>query len=169
MLYQGLLEMKIGYPCINRTIECQGNRTFRLKSYSEKKLVRTIDNNLDCLLKILQFNVKHNILFFRITSDLVPFASHSICKFNWQKNFRKKFQVIGDYIKYNNIRESADFNVISNLNIIKNNFDHNSNIITEGIFKSSAFRYKLIDKFKSTHDVICIYINESLENLSTKC
>ena len=71
-----------------------------------------------------------------------------------------------DNIKYINIGESADFNVISNLDIIKNNFDHNSNIITEGVFKSSAFRYKLIDKFKSTHDVICIYINESLENLS---
>ena len=111
--------MKIGYPCINRTIECQGNKTFRLKSYSEKKLVRTIDNNLDCLLKILQFNVKHNILFFRITSDLVPFASHPICKFNWQKNFRKKFQVIGDYIKYNNIRISMhpdQFIVINSIN-----------------------------------------------------
>jgi len=98
--------MKIGYPCINRTLECKANRTFRLKSYSESKLVEKVENNLNCLDKILKYNIKNNILFFRITSDIVPFASHPICKYNWQKNFRDKFEKIGDVIKNNNIRIS---------------------------------------------------------------
>ena len=98
--------MKIGYPCINLTIGCKGNRTFRLKSYSEEKLALTIDNNLSCLLKILQFNVKRNILFFRITSDLIPFASHPVCQFDWQSNFKDHFSEIGAYIEANKIRIS---------------------------------------------------------------
>jgi UV DNA damage endonuclease len=96
--------MKIGYPCINRSIKCTPNRTFRLASYSEKKLIETIKENLNCLKKTLEFNVKHNLLFFRIGSPLVPFASHPICKFNWQKYFKKQFEEIGKYIKKHKFR-----------------------------------------------------------------
>jgi UV DNA damage endonuclease len=77
-----------------------------LKSYSEKRLIETVENNLNCLDKILRFNLRNNILFFRITSDLIPFASHPICQFNWQDHFKEKFQQIGDFIKENNIRIS---------------------------------------------------------------
>ncbi len=98
--------MKIGYPCINWTIGCKADRTFRLKSYSEERLVATVSNNLTCLSRILNFNVSKNILFFRITSDLVPFASHPICKFKWQRHFEDHFLEIGDYVRRNNIRIS---------------------------------------------------------------
>jgi len=98
--------MRVGYPCINLSINCKGNRTFRLKSYSEKRLIETVENNLVCLDKTLRFNLEHNILFFRITSDLIPFASHPICKFNWQDHFMEIFQQIGDFINKNNIRIS---------------------------------------------------------------
>ena len=98
--------MKIGYPCINRSLKSKGNKTFRLKSYSAKRLVETVENNLDCLLSILSFNVQHNILFFRITSDLVPFASHPICTINWQEYFAAMFKAIGEFIKKHHIRIS---------------------------------------------------------------
>ena len=91
--------MKIGYPCINRSIGCTGSRTFRLKSFSTDRLIETIQNNLDCLVRILSFNAKHQVLFFRITSDLIPFASHPICTFPWQKQFARQLQEIGGIIK----------------------------------------------------------------------
>ena len=98
--------MKIGYPCINRTIGCKGDQTFRLKSYSEQRLIDTVTSNLDCLANILKFNVEHHILFFRITSDLVPFASHPICQFDWISYFKNTLASIGRYIKSNSIRIS---------------------------------------------------------------
>jgi len=98
--------MKIGYPCINWTIGCKGDHTFRLKSYYEERLVKTVENNLNCLSRMLKYNVENNLLFFRITSDLIPFASHPICKFNWQKYFKDTFEEIGEIIKDNNMRIS---------------------------------------------------------------
>ncbi len=98
--------MKIGYPCINNTLKCTANSTFRLASYSEENLKSKIKNNLDCLKKILEFNKENKIKFFRISSDLIPFASHEINKFDWQKHFKKEFQEIGGFIKENDFRIS---------------------------------------------------------------
>jgi UV DNA damage endonuclease len=98
--------MKIGYPCINWTIGCKGDRTFRLKSYSENRLITTVRNNLDCLMQMLRFNAYHDILFFRITSDLIPFASHPICQFDWVTHFRNKLAEIGGCITTHHMRIS---------------------------------------------------------------
>jgi UV DNA damage endonuclease len=98
--------MKIGYPCINTSIERHSSSTFRLLSYSERRLVQTVRDNLIHLDKILKYNVQHHLIFFRISSDLVPFASHPICKFSWINHFKSEFRRLGQYIKANNIRIS---------------------------------------------------------------
>jgi UV DNA damage endonuclease len=100
------MAIKIGYPCINLTLECSGNKTFRLKSYSPEKLIQTVTNNLNCLFDMLVFNQNNNIKFFRISSDLIPFASHPICTFNWQNYFKNDFKKIGTYINENDMRIS---------------------------------------------------------------
>ena len=51
--------MKVGYPCINWTINCKGNKTFRLKSYTVERLKTTVKNNLDCLEKILKYTYEN--------------------------------------------------------------------------------------------------------------
>jgi len=116
-----LRETKIGYPCINRTIGCKSDKTFRLKSYSERRLIETVDNNLDCLHRILKFNAEHDLLFFRITSDLVPFASHPICKFDWQNYFRSKFEYIGEFIRKSEIRISMHPDQFTLINSVDEN------------------------------------------------
>ena len=98
--------MRIGYPCINRSLECRGNKTFRLNSYSEEYLIRTVENNLACLRKMLEFNVDHDLLFFRISSDLVPFASHPVNQFQWDEYFREQFHSLGEFIEGHGFRIS---------------------------------------------------------------
>jgi UV DNA damage endonuclease len=98
--------MKIGYPCINLSLQCRPSRTFRLRNYSENRLRETVENNLSCLETILEYNKDHGIRFFRITSDIIPFASHEVNTFAWQEYFRKGFRKIGVFIKRHGIRVS---------------------------------------------------------------
>lgn len=61
-------------------------------------MIETVNNNLDCLEEMLKYNIEHDMLFFRITSDLVPFASHEINEFDWQSHFEERFDEIGRVI-----------------------------------------------------------------------
>jgi UV DNA damage endonuclease len=98
--------MKIGYPCINRSIDCQGDRTFRLASYTPERLVGVVENNLTCLERMLAYNIEHRLFFVRITSSLVPFASHEVCRFPWQAHFAKRFHAVGEILRQHDFRVS---------------------------------------------------------------
>ncbi len=99
--------------------------TFRLKSYSEKRFNETVLNNLDHLLSILKFNKINSIYFFRISSDIIPFASHPVCEIDWSDTFKVKLREIGDFITQNNMRVSMhpdQFVILNSKNedIVKN-------------------------------------------------
>ena len=98
--------MKIGYPCINWSLSCRPSKTFRLRSYSAERFQRTVENNLACLDRILNYNIEHGLLFLRITSDLIPFASHPVCTFPWHAHFAAPLRRLGQKIKRAGMRIS---------------------------------------------------------------
>ena len=118
--------MKIGYACQNLTLGCSSAQSFRLINYSEKRLVETIDANLKCLLEILNYNKDHNIYFFRISSDLIPFASHPVNNFSWNKKYKPIFKEIGNFIKANQMRVCTHPDQFIILNSLDMNVLHNS-------------------------------------------
>jgi UV DNA damage endonuclease len=98
--------LKIGYPCINRRIGCTTNRTFRLNNYTPEKLFQSAAANLACLQSTLQFNLQQGLKFFRISSDIIPFASHPVCQVNWRNHFAAELAQIGTFIRQHNMRVS---------------------------------------------------------------
>lgn len=98
--------MRIGYPCVNESLDCTSTSTFRLASYSDERVEQAVANNLACLQRILEYNVEHGLLFFRIGSGIVPFGSHPVNVFPWQTRFAAEFRAIGDYIKAHDMRVS---------------------------------------------------------------
>lgn len=77
-------------------------------------------------MKILRFNAKYGLLFFRISSDLVPFASHPVCTFPWRKEFRNNFHKIGAFIKKHNMRVSMHPDQFVLINSIDEDIFHRS-------------------------------------------
>ncbi|MGB9872817.1 MAG: UV DNA damage repair endonuclease UvsE, partial [Anaerolineae bacterium] len=98
--------MRIGYPCINLSLDCRPSRTFRLANLSWDRLRETVAGNLACLERILRWNAERDLLFFRITSDLVPLASHPANRFPWDEFFAPDFARIGEFIRAAGMRIS---------------------------------------------------------------
>lgn len=98
--------MKIGYACIPMTLNYGTTRGFILKNFNYERFYNCVKENLEDLHKILKENIKNHIYFFRISSDIIPFASHKINDIKWWEIFEKELTYIGSYIKDNDVRVS---------------------------------------------------------------
>lgn len=91
--------MRLGFVgSAHRTLGCHPDKSFRLASYSEERLILTVEKNLECILKTLEFNLANTLLFYRI-ADFIPFASHPICSFDYVEYFRPMFRELGKFIQ----------------------------------------------------------------------
>jgi len=55
---------------------------------------------------MLRYNVSQGILFFRLSSNLVPFASHPVCTFDWQGHFADELAAAGAFVREHHVRIS---------------------------------------------------------------
>jgi UV DNA damage endonuclease len=153
--------LKIGYPCINLTLKNPYTSTFRLKSFSEKRFNETVKNNLNHLSKILKFNLNNNILFFRLSSGIIPFASHPICNIDWDYIFKTELNEIGEFIKKNNMRISMHPDQFVILN------SKNEKIIENSV-KELQYHSKVLESMNLTHNAkIQIHIGGVYEDKRT--
>nr|WP_252896910.1 hypothetical protein [Metallosphaera hakonensis] len=97
--------MKVGYVSTNYSL-CKADSTFRLSSLSRERVLKTAISNLECLKRILLWNLDHEILFFRISSNTVPFASHPKVTFDWREELSSLLGEAGDVVRENGIRIS---------------------------------------------------------------
>lgn len=99
--------MKIGYACLTVGVLNTQLRTCRKANASDEKLRELIQNNLNSLETMIEYNHKENIRLYRISSDLIPFGSDlSTNSIDWEEEFKEDFEKIGKKIKKYNLRVS---------------------------------------------------------------
>jgi UV DNA damage endonuclease len=98
-----------GYPCMNLSLECTSGRTFRLNNFSEDIFVKKATENLKDILTMFEYDIKHGMMFQRLGSGIIPFATHSVLNQlsePWTDSFSKQFQQIGQIVKQHSFRIS---------------------------------------------------------------
>lgn len=122
--------VRLGYVAIAKNLgkKATSSSTVTFTNYNkisteEKKLEKlkaVTLSNLNALEQILQYNVKNNIHFYRITSALIPLVTHPEVKY-WghREIFKDDFKYIGNLIKKSKMRVDThpdEFNVINSVN-----------------------------------------------------
>jgi UV DNA damage endonuclease len=77
-----------------------------LASFSRERFSDTVGRNLTALEKILRYNLEQNFLFFRISSNTIPFATHPVNHINWKRHFSSDLARIGCFIRAHGFRIS---------------------------------------------------------------
>lgn len=98
--------MKIGYPVINQGLGHISSHTFRLAALSEAKLLKTATENIDSMEQTIAWNIERGLMFYRIGSGVIPFASHPAMVIDWQRPFRERLARIGKTIRDSGMRIS---------------------------------------------------------------
>ena len=69
--------IRIGYACINTQLPSP-NRTTRLANATPERVIALGRQNLSALMNILRWNQAHGIQLVRLSSEIIPLASHPV-------------------------------------------------------------------------------------------
>lgn len=110
---------RIGYASITEAVLGLNYRLCTLKTLNEDNIRNIITHNLEVLDGVVDYNTENNILLFRISSDIIPFASHEDFPIDYKAEFQEKLLLIGNKIIKNGLRFSmhpGQYTVLNSFN-----------------------------------------------------
>jgi len=106
----------IGFACMS--LKCNTKyKTFRLANFSEQRLYQTIAHNIKETERTIRQCIIDDVKMFRLSSDIVPFATHEISKgIDFMSWIRSDLRRIGELCRDNGIFCSMHPSQIVNIN-----------------------------------------------------
>lgn len=98
--------MNIGFVGDSKVLGVSTGRKFRLASYSRERFLETCEMNIKNLDRTVRYASDSGFRFYRINSQLIPFASHPVCKAPWREVFAEPLREIGAFIRKSGMRIS---------------------------------------------------------------
>ena len=98
---------RLGFVASVLTENISTSRTCRLKNATPPRMRELIRENLDALGRVVDFLERRRILLYRITSNLVPFASHPVNRLRWWDEYSDDFTALGRRFRSLGIRVST--------------------------------------------------------------
>ena len=102
------MKIQLGYVAISKALNVTTSSTITFTDFNKnndyKKIDKVIKSNLEDLIEILKYNVKNNIHFYRLTSKLIPLATHKDVNFDYIDKYKEYYKVISNIINKNNMR-----------------------------------------------------------------
>lgn len=149
--------VRLGYVALSKAMEnVTTSHTITYTNYLNNnypvdKLIDITSNNLEALEKIITYNIKNNIHFYRLTSKLVPLATHDKIKYDYITSLKDKYKKIGELINKYNLRIDTHPDQYAVLNSMNNKIVKN----TVEILK---YHYNILDALKIKNKIIILHV-----------
>jgi UV DNA damage endonuclease len=139
------MKIRFGYvSTATRLYEASPARTITFKRFNQlgeyegqQKLLEVTKKNLTNTLRILYYNSAHEIELYRLSSSIVPLATHPEVNWDFTTPFEQEWKEIGNWIKRHQMRISFhpnQFTLFTSPNIK----------ITENAVKDMTFHYRML-------------------------
>ena len=161
--------IRLGYVSISKTLDnVTSSSTVTVSGFNKNndynKLSNVIISNLEALIKILEYNVKNNIHFYRISSNLIPLATHPQISFDYIDKYKSYYKRISNIINKNNMRVDMHPGQFCVLNSTKKE-------VVKSSIEILKYHYKLLDAMNIENKILILHIGSSVlgkENSKTR-
>lgn len=162
------MKIRLGYVSISNALQLTTSSTITYSNYlkiydKEEKIDKIIKLNLYALNEIIKYNIKNNIHFYRLTSKLIPLATHENVNFDYIKKYKNEFNKIGKKIKESNMRVDVHPDQFCVINSTKKD-------VVDRSFKILEYHYNILQLLGIKNKVIILHMgsNEFGKNNSIK-
>ena len=153
------MKIRLGYVSISKTLDISCSKTITYTNFKKDenfdKIDKIIVDNLNNLEKIIDYNIKNNIHFYRLTSKLIPLATKKEVIFDYILKYQKYYQKIGEKINNNKMRIDVHPDQFCILNSTKKEVLENSFTILE-------YHYKILEALNIKNKIIILHIGSSV-------
>ena len=157
------MRVRLGYVSISKALDgisASNTLTYthymKLDSELAMKLIdKKIVSNFENLEKIIKYNIKNNIHFYRMTSNLIPLATHQAVNFEYIRKYNKFYNKIGKLINDNNLRVDTHPDQYCVLNSTKSDIVNSSISILK-------FHKNMLKAFKIKNPKMILHVGSSV-------
>lgn len=154
------MKVRLGYVALSKALDDVTTSStitytnYINKNYNTSKLLEITKNNLDSLYEIIKYNIKNNFHFYRLTSKLVPLATHDKVDFDYITPLLDEYKKIAKLINDNNIRVDTHPDQYAVLNSMDSKIVKNTVEILE-------YHYKIMDAIGIKDKIIILHVGSS--------
>ena len=153
------MRVRLGYVSISMAISATTSSPYTyseyLKSSDLKKLDDVITSNLLNLEKIVNYNIKNNIHFYRISSKIIPLATKDDVTFDYISKYSRYYERIGKKIEDNKMRVDFHPDQYTVLN------STNSTVLTNSM-KILEYHYNLLNALNIKDKLLVIHVGSGV-------
>ena len=152
------MKVRLGYACITNCINDSSSSPYTYSEYLKDgdidKLDRVIISNLKSLNNIIDYNIKNNIHFYRISSKIIPLATKDDVKFDYINKYKSYYDTIGKKISDSKMRVDFHPDQFCVLNSVKSDVVSNSVKILE-------YHYNLLNMLNVNDKILILHVGSS--------
>lgn len=149
----------LGYVAISKTLDITSSKTITYTDFKKHNNYQKLDNiikeNLNNLEKIIDYNIKNNIHFYRLTSKLIPLATIKELDFDYINKYQAQYQKIANKIKKYNLRIDTHPDQFCILNSTKKE-------IVENSIEILKYHYNILEALNIKNKIIILHIGSSV-------
>ncbi len=154
------MRVRLGYVALSKALDDVTTSStitytnYINKNYNASKLLEITKGNLEALNEIIKYNIKNNFHFYRLTSKLVPLATHNKVSFDYIAPLKDEYKKISKLINDNNIRVDTHPDQYAVLNSMDSKIVKNTVEILE-------YHYKIMDALGIKDKIIILHVGSS--------